>query len=69
MLNLRKCFTVEQIPKVAETCNMGQIMEGYYKILFPLNPGGINPIMPSGCEDEVLSKPHNRDSLCLEAVS
>lgn len=45
---------------------MGQIMEGYYKILFPLNPGGINPIMPSGCEDEVLSKPHNRDCLSLE---
>ncbi|XP_055831566.1 uncharacterized protein LOC129900581 [Solanum dulcamara] len=60
---------IYQIPKVAETCNMGQIMEGYYKILFPLNPGGINPIMPSGCEDEVLSKPHNRHSLCLEAVS
>ncbi|XP_059300830.1 uncharacterized protein LOC132053041 [Lycium ferocissimum] len=58
---------IYQIPKVAETCNMGQIMEGYYKILFPLNPGGINPIMPSGCEDEVLSKPHNRDSLSLEA--
>ncbi|KAJ8527209.1 hypothetical protein K7X08_029686 [Anisodus acutangulus] len=58
---------IYQTPKVAETCNMGQIMEGYYKILFPLNPGGINPIMPSGCEDEVLSNPHNRDSLPLEA--
>ncbi|PHU16294.1 hypothetical protein BC332_17499 [Capsicum chinense] len=58
---------IYQIPKVAKTCNMGQIMEGYYKILFPLNPGGINPIMPSGCEDEVLSKPHNRDSLSLDS--
>ncbi|KAK4720230.1 hypothetical protein R3W88_018568 [Solanum pinnatisectum] len=57
---------IYQIPKVAETCNMGQIMEGYYKILFPLNPGGINPIMPSGCEDEVFSKPHKRDSLSLK---
>ncbi|OIT19920.1 PREDICTED: uncharacterized protein LOC109220853 [Nicotiana attenuata] len=58
---------IYQIPKVAETCNMGQIMEGYYNILFPLNPGGIKPLMPSGTEDEVLTKPHNRSSLQLEA--
>lgn len=36
-------------------------MDGYYKILFPLNPGGIRPAIPSGCEYEALSKPHNRE--------
>ncbi|KAF8369433.1 hypothetical protein HHK36_032557 [Tetracentron sinense] len=54
---------IYQIPKVAATCNFGAIMDGYYKILFPLNPGGIRPAMPSGCEYEALSKPHNRESL------
>ncbi|PON44364.1 Glutathione S-transferase (GST) [Parasponia andersonii] len=52
-----------QIPKVAETCNFPAIMDGYYRILFPLNPGCIRPVMPSGCEHEVLCTPHNRDSL------
>uniref|UniRef100_A0A5B7BK37 Putative glutathione S-transferase omega-like 2 n=1 Tax=Davidia involucrata TaxID=16924 RepID=A0A5B7BK37_DAVIN len=54
---------IYQIPKVAATCNFGAIMNGYYEILFPLNPGSIRPIMPSGCEHEVLSEPHNRESL------
>jgi putative glutathione S-transferase len=53
----------EQIPKVAETCNFMAIMDGYYKTLFPLNPGSIQPVMPSGCEYEVLSRPHDRESL------
>ncbi|XP_057963980.1 uncharacterized protein LOC131155077 [Malania oleifera] len=56
---------IYQIPKVAGTCNFGAIMDGYYKILFPLNPGSICPIMPSGCEHELLSKPHGRESLSL----
>ncbi|EXB46002.1 hypothetical protein L484_015862 [Morus notabilis] len=56
---------IYQIPKVAETCNFLAIMDGYYKILFPLNPGSIRPIMPSGCEHEVLCRPHNRDLLSL----
>lgn len=51
------------MPKVARTCNLLGIMDGYYKILFPLNPGGIRPIIPSGCENDVLSAPHNRESL------
>ncbi|KAL9671687.1 hypothetical protein QQ045_009257 [Rhodiola kirilowii] len=51
---------IYQIPKVAETCNFEAIMDGYYKILFPLNPGGIRPARPSDCEDETLFKPHNR---------
>ncbi|KAG8370838.1 hypothetical protein BUALT_Bualt13G0025000 [Buddleja alternifolia] len=54
---------IYQIPKVAATCNLEAIMDGYYKTLFPLNPGSIRPVIPSDCEHEMLSKPHNRDSL------
>ncbi|CAL5427341.1 unnamed protein product [Camellia sinensis] len=54
---------IYQIPKVAVTCNFRAIMDGYYKILFPLNPSSIRPVMPSGCEHEFLSQPHNRASL------
>ncbi|GFP85398.1 glutathionyl-hydroquinone reductase yqjg [Phtheirospermum japonicum] len=52
---------IYQIPKVAATCNLGAIMDGYYKILFPLNPGSIRPAIPSACEHEMLTRPHNRD--------
>ncbi|KAJ8749119.1 hypothetical protein K2173_013726 [Erythroxylum novogranatense] len=51
---------IYQIPKVAGTCNLSAIKDGYYKILFPLNPGSISPVTPTGCENEVLSSPHNR---------
>ncbi|CAI0386207.1 unnamed protein product [Linum tenue] len=54
---------IYQMPKVAETCNLGAIMDGYYKTLFPLNPGSICPVVPSGSEIVNLSKPHNRESL------
>ncbi|KAF6168857.1 hypothetical protein GIB67_041741 [Kingdonia uniflora] len=54
---------IYQIPKVAATCNFDAIMDGYYKILFPLNPGSILPAMPSVCESEVLSESHNRESV------
>ncbi|KAL8494467.1 hypothetical protein ACS0TY_025321 [Phlomoides rotata] len=54
---------IYQIPGIAETCNFGAIMDGYYKNLFPLNPGGIRPIIPSDCEYEVLLNPHNREFL------
>ncbi|KAK7277482.1 hypothetical protein RJT34_22495 [Clitoria ternatea] len=54
---------IYQIPKVAGTCNFGEIMDGYYKILFPLNPGGIRPAMPSTSEHEILCMPHGRESL------
>lgn len=58
------CISIScQIPKVAATCNFTAIMDGYYKTLFPLNPGSIQPVMPSGCEHEALSRPHNRESL------
>lgn len=56
---------IYQIPKVADTCNFMSIMDGYYKILFPLNPGGIMPIIPSNCQHEALCKPHNRDSVSV----
>ncbi|CAO2824307.1 unnamed protein product [Amaranthus hypochondriacus] len=54
---------IYQIPKVAETCNLKAMMDGYYKFLFPLNPGNLRPIMPSGCEHDALSIPHNRELL------
>lgn len=57
---------IYQIPKVAETCNLQAIMEGYYKTLFPLNPGGICPAMPAGCDHKMLSEPHNRGLLLAE---
>lgn len=52
-----------QIPKVAETCNFEAIMDGYYGILFPLNPGNIRPVIPSGYEHDALIRPHHRASL------
>uniref|UniRef100_A0A2P2IY81 GST C-terminal domain-containing protein n=1 Tax=Rhizophora mucronata TaxID=61149 RepID=A0A2P2IY81_RHIMU len=54
---------IYQIPKVAGTCNLFATIDGYYKGLFPLNPGCIRPVTPTGCEHEVLSMPHNRESL------
>ncbi|XP_007050183.2 PREDICTED: glutathionyl-hydroquinone reductase YqjG [Theobroma cacao] len=54
---------IYQIPKVAATCNFPVIMDGYYQILFPLNPGSIRPVMPIGCEHKFLSRPHNRESM------
>ncbi|XP_072993548.1 LOW QUALITY PROTEIN: uncharacterized protein [Typha latifolia] len=67
LLEYRNLFAytcdIYQIPKVAETCNFEAIMDGYYQILFPLNPSGIRPVMPSDCEHEFLSKPHNRESM------
>lgn len=56
---------LEQIPKVATTCNFEAIMDGYYKTLFPLNPSNIRPVIPSTSTHEVLSKPVNRESLSL----
>ncbi|CAD5167987.1 unnamed protein product [Musa acuminata subsp. malaccensis] len=52
-----------QIPEVVSTCNFEAIMDGYYCTLFPLNPGGILPVMPSACNHDLLSKPHNREAL------
>nr|XP_043609683.1 glutathionyl-hydroquinone reductase YqjG [Erigeron canadensis] len=54
---------IYQIPGVAETCNLEAMMDGYYKFLFPLNPGNIRPIMPTGSVHESLLQSHNRESL------
>ena len=54
---------IYQIPKVAATCNFEAIMDGYYRILFPLNPGSIRPLMPSASDHDHLSRPHNRELL------
>ncbi|KAI5084759.1 hypothetical protein GOP47_0000928 [Adiantum capillus-veneris] len=35
-----------QMSGVAATCDLPTIMDGYYKVLFPLNPGGIRPVIP-----------------------
>ncbi|KAK4803445.1 hypothetical protein SAY86_003262 [Trapa natans] len=56
---------IYQIPKVAATCNFTAIMDGYYQFLFPLNPGNIKPAIPAACDHEVLSSPHNRESLSI----
>ncbi|KAL1550110.1 glutathionyl-hydroquinone reductase [Salvia divinorum] len=59
---------IYQISGVAETCNFGAIMDGYYKTLFPLNPSNIRPAIPAACEREALASPHNRDFLSLSTV-
>ncbi|WOG81190.1 hypothetical protein DCAR_0100335 [Daucus carota subsp. sativus] len=56
---------IYQIPEVATTCNLEAVMDGYYKFLFPLNPGNIRPIMPGGCEPDALLRPHNRETLSV----
>ncbi|KAI7991489.1 Glutathionyl-hydroquinone reductase YqjG [Camellia lanceoleosa] len=55
VLTLADLCLFNGIPKVAATCNFGAIMDGYYNILFPLNPSSIRPVMPSGYEHEFLS--------------
>ncbi|XP_022963592.1 uncharacterized protein LOC111463882 isoform X3 [Cucurbita moschata] len=54
---------IYQIPKVAATCNFTAIMDGYYKTLFPLNPGNIRPTKPASCYHEALLVPSKRGSL------
>ncbi|KAJ1281593.1 hypothetical protein BS78_04G317600 [Paspalum vaginatum] len=54
---------IYQMPKVAETCDMEAIMAGYFKTLFPLNPGGIQPLQPASCDGESLLRPHGREAL------
>ncbi|KAL0553959.1 hypothetical protein IC582_007863 [Cucumis melo] len=54
---------IYQIPKVSGTCNFTAIMDGYYKTLFPLNPGSIRPTIPTSCYHEALSVPSKRGSL------
>lgn len=60
---------IYQIPKVAMTCNLEATMDGYFQMLFPLNPGCIRPVKPSGCEHESLMAPHNRGPMALATKS
>ncbi|KAG0591529.1 hypothetical protein M758_1G178500 [Ceratodon purpureus] len=59
---------VYQIPGVAETCDMDAIMYGYYKVLFPLNPGGISPAMPRVADSRALLEPHHRHKISSQVV-
>jgi putative glutathione S-transferase len=59
---------VYQIPGVASTCDLEAIMHGYYKVLFPLNPGGISPAMPRVADSQALLEPHNRQNLSSQVV-
>lgn len=62
-------FGLVQIPRVSETCNLEAMMDGYYKFLFPLNPGNIRPIMPTDSDHESLLQSHNRESLSTSQQS
>lgn len=54
---------IYQVPKVAATCDFDAIMDGYYRFLFPLNPGNIKPAMPAAFAHDALFKPHGRERL------
>ncbi|XP_006648100.2 glutathionyl-hydroquinone reductase PcpF [Oryza brachyantha] len=59
---------IYQMPKVAATCDMAAIMDGYFGALFPLNPGGIQPLVPASCDREALLEPHGREALSSAAA-
>ncbi|KAF0898394.1 hypothetical protein E2562_007235 [Oryza meyeriana var. granulata] len=60
---------IYQMPKVADTCDMAAIMDGYFGALFPLNPGGIQPLVPASCDREALLEPHGREALSSSAAA
>lgn len=49
-----------QMPSVAGTCDVDIIVQSYFGTLFPLNPGGIVPVIPYAATAEGLLLPHNR---------
>ena len=49
-----------QLSGVAETCNLEAVKQGYYGILFPLNPGAI---IPAGPDLTNLLDPHGREHI------
>jgi putative glutathione S-transferase len=53
----------KQIPGIASTCDLEAIMDGYYRILFPLNPGSIIPAIPRSSQPATLLLPHGRERL------
>lgn len=58
---------LKQVPKVAATCDFDAIMDGYYRFLFPLNPGNIKPAMPSALTRDALFEPHGRERLSSQS--
>ncbi|KAI6668777.1 hypothetical protein NL676_007182 [Syzygium grande] len=58
---------IYQVPKVAATCDFDAIMDGYYRFLFPLNPGNIKPAMPSAFTRDALFEPHGRERLSSQS--
>ncbi|KAF7086864.1 hypothetical protein CFC21_090120 [Triticum aestivum] len=60
---------IYQLPGAAETCDMAAIADGYFGTLFPLNPGGILPVVPASCSREALMKPHGREALPSSAAA
>ncbi|KAL2654039.1 hypothetical protein R1flu_022167 [Riccia fluitans] len=59
---------IYQIPGVASTCDMPAIMDGYYRVLFPLNPGSLCPAIPKSAEGASLLEPHGRERLSKVVV-
>ena len=51
---------IYQLPGVADTCNLEAVKQGYYGILFPLNPGAI---IPAGPDLTNLQESHGRDRM------
>ncbi|EAY87996.1 hypothetical protein EE612_014435 [Oryza sativa] len=60
---------IYQMPGVAGTCDMAAIADGYFGALFPLNPGGILPLVPASCSPEALLEPHGREALSSSAAA
>ncbi|XP_048137902.1 glutathionyl-hydroquinone reductase YqjG-like [Rhodamnia argentea] len=58
---------IYQVPKVAATCDFDAIMDGYYRFLFPLNPGNIKPAMPAAFAHDALFEPHDRARLSSQS--
>ncbi|KAL3685997.1 hypothetical protein R1sor_004019 [Riccia sorocarpa] len=59
---------IYQIPGVESTCDLPAIMDGYYRVLFPLNPGSLCPVIPKSAQSASLLQPHRRERLSKVAV-
>ncbi|GAQ78372.1 hypothetical protein KFL_000120200 [Klebsormidium nitens] len=57
-----------QHPGVAATCDLDSICRQYYYSLFPLNPGGLVPVVPRGSDPVGLLQPHSRGKLLSSPV-
>jgi putative glutathione S-transferase len=57
-----------QHPGVAATCDLDSIRRQYYYSLFPLNPGGLIPVVPRGSDPTGLLQPHSREKLVKSSI-